>query len=113
MELLLATSSPSPRETDASSMSGLRVSKASPGVIQSRALLIRTVSGDSSPADRLSQLLLFLQEVLIQNLPGVTCTSRAHDLCFPSRIEHRASAVIWRALPLQSRVGGGCVKKHH
>lgn len=41
MELLLATSSPSPRETDASSMSGLRVSKASPGVIQSRALLIR------------------------------------------------------------------------
>lgn len=41
MELLLATSSPSPQETDASSMSGLRVSKASPGVIQSRALLIR------------------------------------------------------------------------
>lgn len=43
MELLLATSSPSPRETDASSMSGLRVSKASPGVIQSKALLIRAV----------------------------------------------------------------------
>lgn len=40
-------------------------------------------SGDSSP----EPMLLFLQEVLIQNLPGVTCTSRAHDLCFPSRIE--------------------------
>lgn len=43
MELLLATSSLSPRETDASSRSGLRVSKASPGVTQSRALLIRAV----------------------------------------------------------------------
>lgn len=41
MVLHLATSSPSTGEKDASSMSGFRVSKASPGVIQSRALLIR------------------------------------------------------------------------
>lgn len=85
MELLLATSSPSPRETDASSVSGLRVSKASPGVTQSRALLIRAAE---SPLLQTEPTLLFLQEVLIQNLPGVTCTSRAHDLCFPSHIEH-------------------------
>lgn len=39
-------------------------------------------SGDSSPADRLSQRFSSSQDVLIQNLPGVTCTSRAHDLCF-------------------------------
>lgn len=45
-------------------------------------------SGDSSPADRLSQRFSSSQDVLIQNLPGVTCTSRAHDLCFPSHIEH-------------------------
>lgn len=84
MELLLATSSPSPQETDASSMSGPRVSKASPGVIQSRALLIRAVESCRQTEPRL----LFLQEVLIQNLPGVTCASRAHDLCFLSHIEH-------------------------
>jgi len=45
-------------------------------------------SGDSSPADRLSQRFSCSQDVLIQNLPGVTCTSRAHDLSFLSHIEH-------------------------
>ncbi|KAK4813839.1 hypothetical protein QYF61_001937 [Mycteria americana] len=60
-------------------------------------------SRDSSPADRLSQHFSSSQDVLIQNLPGMMCTSRARDLCFPSHIEHTGPLLCSGALYLLSQ----------